>query len=72
MLDKHPDFPYVLAEVYAIRNEPDATFKWLDQAPHDRDVGVTNLLYDPLLARYQPDPRFAAFCGKAGLPVSAG
>ena len=34
-----------------------------------RDPGITNLLFDPIILRYEDDPRFAAFCRKVGLPV---
>ena len=32
---------------------------------------VAYLLYDPFIRRYKNDPRFAAFCKKAGLPTAA-
>lgn len=60
---------YQIAEVYALRNDSKATFDWLDRAWSDRDPGLGSLLVDPLMLRYQDDPRFAAFCRKIGLPV---
>ncbi len=60
---------YQVADVYALRKDPDNMFKWLDRAWAIRDPGVANLLFDPLILRYRSDPRFAAFCKKAGLPV---
>jgi TolB-like protein/tetratricopeptide (TPR) repeat protein len=60
--------PFQIAEVYALRNDANATFEWLDRAWSSRDVGVQNLLYDPFIQRYKDDPRFAAFCRKIGLP----
>ncbi len=62
---------YQIAEVYALRGDPDNAFKWLDSALDNRDPGIRQLLYDPFLLRYQDDPRFSAFCRKAGLPVPA-
>jgi Flp pilus assembly protein TadD len=59
---------YQIAEVYALRKNPDATFHWLDRAWANRDPGISNLLYDPFILRYRADPRFAAFCKKVGLP----
>jgi hypothetical protein len=61
--------PYQIAEVFALRNDANAAFEWLDRAWNSRDAGVTDLLYDPFILRYKDDPRFAAFCRKVGLPV---
>jgi TolB-like protein/Flp pilus assembly protein TadD len=58
---------YQIAEVYALRNDSDKAFEWLDRAMSNRDSGVAALLYDPLILRYKDDPRFAAFCRKVGL-----
>jgi serine/threonine-protein kinase len=59
---------YQIAEVYALRRDPDDMFKWLDRAWTARDPGIAYLLYDPFILRYRDDPRFAAFCKKVGLP----
>jgi TolB-like protein/Flp pilus assembly protein TadD len=61
---------YQIAEVYALRKDPDNTFKWLDRAWVNRDPGISNLLHDPFILRYQHDPRFAAYCKKVGLPAT--
>jgi TolB-like protein/Flp pilus assembly protein TadD len=63
--------PYSVAQAYAVRNDADKTFLWLDRALRERDPGIKHLLYDPFLARYKNDPRFAAFCRKVGLPTPA-
>jgi hypothetical protein len=60
---------YQIAEVYALRNDSNATFEWLDRAWSTRDLGIVHLLYDPFIQRYKDDPRFVAFCRKVGLPV---
>jgi TolB-like protein/Tfp pilus assembly protein PilF len=60
---------YQIAEVYALRNDPEATFNWLDQSWRNRDPGIAFLLFDPFILRYKNDPRFAVFCRKVGLPV---
>ncbi len=60
---------YQIAEVYALRNDENATFEWLDRAWSNRDSGIQYLLFDPFILRYKDDPRFAAFCRKVGLPV---
>ncbi|MDB6107143.1 MAG: hypothetical protein JWO52_7142 [Gammaproteobacteria bacterium] len=70
LIDKDAKFDaYSIAEAYALRNDAKATFEWLDRALTNRDVGITNLLFDPFILRYTDDPRFAAFCRKVGLPV---
>lgn len=60
---------FQIAEMYALRKDPDQAFAWLDHAWSVRDPGVTELLWDPFLLAYKDDPRFAAFCKKVGLPV---
>ena len=70
LLDGHADdSAYQIAQVYALRGDPDRMFEWLDRAWANRDAGIGYLLYDPLLQPYESDPRFAAFCGKVGLPA---
>lgn len=61
---------YQVAEVYALRRDPDDTFKWLDRAWAQRDTGIQELLTDPFIRRYQHDPRFAALCKRVGLPTT--
>jgi hypothetical protein len=34
-----------------------------------RDLQENQAESDPVILRYKDDPRFAAFCGKVGLPV---
>ncbi|MEO7067528.1 MAG: hypothetical protein ABI114_11510 [Rhodanobacter sp.] len=71
LIDKYTDgAPYQIAEVYALRKEPDKMFEWLDHTWASRDPGLAYLLYDPFILRYQHDPRFAAFCQKVGLPTT--
>jgi TolB-like protein/Flp pilus assembly protein TadD len=60
---------YQIAQIYAVRAEPDAMFEWLDRAVDTHDPGITFLLYDPFTLRYRDDPRYAAIVRKAGLPV---
>jgi len=61
---------YQVAELYALRNDADRTFEWLDRAWSKRDPGIEYLLTDPLILRFRDDPRFAAFCRKVGLPTT--
>ena len=59
---------YKVAMVYAYRGEIDLAFEWLDQAYHNRESGVTQLLLDPLFANLHDDPRWEPFLNKMGLP----
>jgi TolB-like protein/Flp pilus assembly protein TadD len=60
---------YQIAQIYAVRGEPDAMFEWLDRAVDKHDAGLTFLLFDPFTLRYRDDPRYPALVRKAGLPV---
>jgi TolB-like protein len=72
LLDKGASWdPYDVAQIYAMRNDADKTFEWLDRAWNYRDPATHNLLNDPFIGRYKNDPRFAAFCRKVGLPTPA-
>ena len=57
-----------IAQVYAVRGEPDAMFQWLEKARVAHDPGMQSLLYDALLLRYRNDPRYAALAKQVGLP----
>ena len=63
---------YQIAQVYALRGQPDQMFAWLEHAYAGRDPGLTLLLGDVGILKYRSDPRFAAFCRKVGLPVPKG
>jgi len=72
MIDRYGNgVAFQIAQAYAIGGNADSTFEWLDRAWTNRDVGVLYLLYDPFVTRYRSDPRFGAFCRKAGLPSPA-
>jgi hypothetical protein len=62
--------PCQIAEIHALRRDPDNMFRWLDRAWTARDPGIGNLRSDPIMLRYRHDPRFAAFCNKVGLPAT--
>ncbi len=71
LIDKNADgMAFQIAQVYALRRDPDNVFVWLDRAWDSRDPGIQFLLTDRFLLRYQHDPRFAAFCKKVGLPTT--
>lgn len=70
LIGKYGDLAmFQIAEAYALRNEPDKMFTWLDRAMATRDPGLQTVLYDPFLQPYMQDPRFAALCRKLNLPV---
>jgi TolB-like protein/Tfp pilus assembly protein PilF len=60
---------YQIAQLYAIRGDPDAMFEWLGRAVDVRDPGITSVLFDPFTLRYRDDSRYAAITRKVGLPV---
>jgi len=61
---------FQIAQTYALRNDADKTFEWLERALSNRDPGISYLLFDPFILRFRDDPRFAAFCKKVGLPTT--
>jgi serine/threonine-protein kinase len=56
-----------IAQVYALRKEPDKMFEWLEHGWPTNDPGVIELLSDPFLRAYKDDPRFIAFAQKIGV-----
>jgi tetratricopeptide (TPR) repeat protein len=62
--------PYAVAQMYAVRRQPDEMFEWLERGAAQYDLTMMLTLYgDPLLRPYRGDPRFAAFCKQVGLPA---
>jgi tetratricopeptide (TPR) repeat protein len=64
----HKRSEYVIAGVYAFREESDEAFKWLDRAYVQRNSGLILTRVDPLLKNLRHDPRFAALLKKLNLP----
>ncbi len=60
-----------IAQVYALRKEPEKMFEWLEHGWTTNDPGVTELLSDPFLRAYKDDPRFIAFAQKIGVMPKA-
>jgi len=60
---------FLVAEVYAFRNQRDEAFVWLDRAfaQHEDDLPMTNLF--PELKNLHGDPRYSAFLKKIHLPT---
>src|SRR5579862_7912973 len=64
----HAVFAYQIADVYALRNQPDEAFEWLDHAYAQRDSSLIKTKVDPLLKSLHSDRRFAALLKKLNLP----
>ena len=60
-----------IAQVYALRKEPDKMFEWLEHGWTTHDTGVTEMLIHPFLRAYKDDPRFIAFAQKIGVMPKA-
>ncbi|MCX7043100.1 MAG: protein kinase [Gammaproteobacteria bacterium] len=59
---------YQVAQAYAWRGQKDEAFQWLDRAFAQRDGGLAEVKYDPLLRSLRKDPRYRELLGKMGLP----
>jgi TolB-like protein len=72
LTQKHAqDHAYLVAWVYACRQEPDKAFMWLERAYRQRDAALNSIKgmqIDPLTKTLGLDPRFAAFLRKMNLP----
>jgi TolB-like protein/DNA-binding winged helix-turn-helix (wHTH) protein len=61
--------PYLIAEIYALRNQTDEAFEWLDRAYAKHDDSLIFTKVDPLLKSLHNDTRFAALLKKLNLPI---
>jgi hypothetical protein len=61
--------PYLIAEIYAFRNQSDEAFEWLDRAYARHDDNLIFTKVDPLLKNWHSDPRFAALLKKLNMPT---
>ena len=57
---------YNIAEVYALRADPDNAFAWLDKAVQYHDGGLSTVPFDPLAESLHGDPRWLPFLRKIG------
>jgi TolB-like protein len=62
---------YQIAEVYAVRQEVDKAFEWLQIAFDNHDGGIPSLLVDPLMRSLRDDPRYHKLLTKLGLPAAS-
>lgn len=69
LVEKYADnAAYQIAQVHAGRNDADAAMLWLNRASQQRDGGLAEIKYDPLLAGLSNDERYRALLVKLGLP----
>jgi TolB-like protein/DNA-binding winged helix-turn-helix (wHTH) protein/cytochrome c-type biogenesis protein CcmH/NrfG len=66
----HANAAWSIATVYALRNQRDEAFKWLDRAYAQHDGGLILIKIDPLLKNLHGDPRYTAFLNKIHLPAT--
>ena len=59
---------YQIAQAHAWRGEHDAAFEWLNRAYTQRDGGLAEVKYDPLLRSLRGDPRYTELLKKMNLP----
>jgi TolB-like protein/Flp pilus assembly protein TadD len=59
------------AILYAVRNEPDQMFKWLDTSLATRDAGLAQITVTPFFRPYFSDPRFIALSQKLQIQTPA-
>ena len=69
LVEKFPDKPYFIADVYAARDDPDAAFEWLERAFAQRDVGLLWLKVDVCMRPLHSDPRYNTLLRRMGLPI---
>ncbi|MGA8506417.1 MAG: tetratricopeptide repeat protein [Candidatus Sulfotelmatobacter sp.] len=60
--------PYSIAEAYADLGDKEQSFRWLNAAFQEHDIGLMGLNTDFLLDSIRSDPRFAELIHKVGLP----
>ncbi len=63
--DRHP---FLIAQVYAFRGEPDEAFKWLDRAYTQKEAGLEHIKGEQTLKNLEGDSRYKAFLKKMNLP----
>jgi TolB-like protein/Tfp pilus assembly protein PilF len=62
---------FQIAVLYAIRNQPDQMFKWLDTAYATHDSGMIQFAVTPFFIPYRDDSRFTALCQKLNVQLPA-
>ena len=62
------EMAYQIAETYALRNDKDNAFKWLEEAYVIRDVGLNEVLAEPRFKLLHSDPRWIQLINKLNFP----
>ena len=60
---------YLIAQLYAFRNEKEEAFKWLESAYNHRESWLWWIKNDPWLKNVQADPRYKTYLKKMNLPI---
>jgi tetratricopeptide (TPR) repeat protein len=60
---------FEIAVIYALLQERDEAFKWLEQAEKENAVGLTYIRVDPRLNNLRADPRFDELLRRRSKPV---
>ncbi|HTF68407.1 MAG TPA: winged helix-turn-helix domain-containing protein [Edaphobacter sp.] len=58
---------YQIAQAYAFREESNKSFEWLERAYKQRDTGLPEIKFDPLLKNLRRDPRYTELLKKMRL-----
>lgn len=67
LIAKHAhDEAYVVAEVYAYRNDAENSFRWLDRAFSQHDSSLIDIKNDPLLSNLHSDSRYSELTRRIG------
>jgi serine/threonine protein kinase/tetratricopeptide (TPR) repeat protein len=61
------DYAFQIAQVHAMRGEPDAAFEWLERAHARRDTGLADLKLSASLRPLHGDPRWSPLLAKMRL-----
>jgi TolB-like protein/DNA-binding winged helix-turn-helix (wHTH) protein len=70
LIEKHHAIAaFQIAGAYALRNQPDEAFEWLDRAFAQRDSGLVETKVHPFLKSLRDDGRYVAFLKKLNLPI---
>lgn len=70
-IEKYQDhWRYLIAQLYAFRNEKEEAFKWLESAYNHRDSWLWWIKNDPWLKNLEGDPRHSTFLKKMNLPIN--
>jgi len=59
---------FYVAMAYAYRGDDDHALEWLDRAYRQKDVGLVEIVGEPLLKNLAANPRYKAFLHKMNLP----